>query len=174
MIIVARTDGTPDRQRRSTLRMGCFCSSFDSWIPLNTRSFSIVRFPRFPSHPVANTIISLSDEWKYTSESQVTSSWTSPSFFDASWSSYHSGEFPLVSSPTRYYRRRSTLPSNKLSFTLAEMGVKTREGFILYINGQEVYRFLLPEGTIHSNYTIQHFDSQLVYHVYEPLIDGYE
>ncbi|KAK8803502.1 hypothetical protein WA158_001196 [Blastocystis sp. Blastoise] len=81
--------------------------------------------------------------WKYSPVAQTSSAWSQPSFSDVVWESFSSGHFPAISSNTRYYRTVVTVP-NASTFFAYRLGISSNTGAVVYINGQEVYRYGLP------------------------------
>lgn len=67
-------------------------------------------------------------------------SWT---MYSPAWPEYYPGNFPSTTS-TRYYTRDVTLTNEYTSKPVLEIAVYTHQGFILYVNGDEVNRFNLP------------------------------
>ncbi|KAK8797562.1 hypothetical protein WA158_005908 [Blastocystis sp. Blastoise] len=89
--------------------------------------------------------------WKYSAVPQGDNSWTTSSV-STTWQSYVNGNFPASSSMTRYFTMDAYFPSNlPESIAIYEIGVKSGEGIIIYVNGVETYRFNLPTGVITSN-----------------------
>lgn len=78
--------------------------------------------------------------WRYTTQQQDTESWIHNEPY---WSSYNVGQFPNVVS-TRYYARAVTIQSTMSTMPVVEIDIFTHEGFIAYVNGEEVGRFNLP------------------------------
>ena len=107
--------------------------------------FQRAEFKFSPTFTVSST-----DSWKYTTAAQSTSAWASQTFSDNSWTTYAPGHFPAINSITRYFRYTTNLPASRAVFAIADLGVYSSEGFVLYINGNEVLRRNLPAGTITS------------------------
>ena len=82
--------------------------------------------------------------WKYSDT--TTSGWSDNSFDDSAWTAVVPGAFPAIASSAtvRYYRTSVTVPTSLEGTPAFEIGIKTKYGFILYADGQEVYRFNLP------------------------------
>ncbi|KAK8807329.1 hypothetical protein WA158_004088 [Blastocystis sp. Blastoise] len=99
----------------------------------------------YPSYTISST-----SQWKYTSTAQSGTSWTTAAFSDASWTSYAPGSFPAPSTTTRYFRATGSIPADKTNFVSFEVGVLTREGVAIYVNGQEVYRRNLADSATSS------------------------
>ena len=77
------------------------------------------------------------------------STWTTTTYLDTAWQSYAAGTFPQTPVNTaRYYRATVPLPTNIADFAVFEIGANTREGIIIYINGQEIYRHNMPAGPV--------------------------
>ncbi|KAK8801131.1 hypothetical protein WA158_001901 [Blastocystis sp. Blastoise] len=92
--------------------------------------------------------ISSTSAWKYSNQAQSGNSWTQANFADTTWTSYAPGTFPAPTSTTRYFRASGNLPSPITDLAGFEVGAYAKEGVVIYVNGQEVYRRNLPQGTI--------------------------
>ncbi len=87
-------------------------------------------------------------QWKYSDFPQFNKEWTKSSFNDNSWSTATTGSFPSFSSTTtRYYRFTGTV-SNRDSISTLYSFINNRYGFVLYIEGTEIYRYHMPSGSI--------------------------
>ncbi|KAK8803786.1 hypothetical protein WA158_001480 [Blastocystis sp. Blastoise] len=84
--------------------------------------------------------VALSSSWKYYNKNLDGINWKDSTYDDTEWISYTAGHFPPVSTMTRYYRYTGILPSNLDEFVIYELGMYNKEGIIVYINGQEIYR----------------------------------
>lgn len=86
-------------------------------------------------------------QWRYTTSDPGNQGWihTLPN-----WPSYTTGAFPIYSS-TRYFAQSITIDYRFKTLPILEIDVYTREGFILYINGEEVNRYNLPAGSVNHN-----------------------
>ncbi|KAK8805508.1 hypothetical protein WA158_002164 [Blastocystis sp. Blastoise] len=93
-------------------------------------------------------IVPKSSQWKYSTIAQSDSTWTQSTYDVTSWSTYSSGSFPTtIASTTRYYRTTITLP-DLTNFAAFELGINAKEGMIVYINGQELFRRNMADGAI--------------------------
>ena len=92
-----------------------------------------------------SSILSASSQIKYTNVAQTGTTWTQPSFQDATWTAYTAGTFPAVSTITRYYRATATYTPNANIYRII-LTLKTKSGYALYINGIEAYRWNLIAG----------------------------
>ncbi|KAK8801999.1 hypothetical protein WA158_006394 [Blastocystis sp. Blastoise] len=87
-------------------------------------------------------------QWKYSTAVQSDSTWTQSTYDVTSWSTYSSGSFPTtIASTTRYYRTTITLP-DLTNFAAFELGINAKEGMIVYINGQELFRRNMADGAV--------------------------
>ena len=86
-------------------------------------------------------------QWKYSDFPQFNKEWTKSSFNDNSWSTATTGSFPSFTSTTRYYRFTGTV-SNRDSISTLYSFINNRYGFVLYIEGTEIYRYHMPSGSI--------------------------
>ncbi|KAK8803198.1 hypothetical protein WA158_000892 [Blastocystis sp. Blastoise] len=108
-------------------------------------------------------LISKSSKWKYSTISQNNISWIFNSDISNSWSSYSQGSFPsIINDSTRYYLTTITIPDLS-NFAAFELGVYSKEGIIVYINGQELLRRNLPNGIITSSTLATKEDTQYMY-----------
>ena len=85
--------------------------------------------------------------WKYTDFPQFNTEWTKSSFNDSSWSTASSGDYSVRAITTRYYRFSGTVGSRDSLSTLYSI-INNRYGFVLYIQGIEVYRYHMPSGLV--------------------------
>ncbi|KAK8809860.1 hypothetical protein WA158_000803 [Blastocystis sp. Blastoise] len=89
-----------------------------------------------------------SSQWKYSTAVQSDSTWTQSTYDVTSWSTYSSGSFPTtIASTTRYYRTTITLP-DLTDFATFELGINAKEGMIVYINGQELFRRNMADDAV--------------------------
>ena len=86
-------------------------------------------------------------QWKYTDFPQFNTEWTKSSFNDSSWSTASSGDYSVRAITTRYYRFSGTM-ENRDSITTLYSIINNRYGFVLYIQGIEVYRYHMPSGPV--------------------------
>ncbi|KAK8807039.1 hypothetical protein WA158_003798 [Blastocystis sp. Blastoise] len=87
-------------------------------------------------------------QWKYSTAVQSDSTWTQSTYDVTSWSTYSSGSFPTtIASTTRYYRTTITLP-DLTDFATFELGINAKEGMIVYINGQELFRRNMDDDAV--------------------------
>lgn len=105
--------------------------------------------------------ISPTDSWRYTNTAQSTADWYHS--VNPSWVAYAPGSFPQVSSNTRYYALSVTVPPMWDGYYSFELGVFSREGVVVYINGEEVMRKNLPIGPVTSNTQVTQLDSTSTY-----------
>ena len=83
-------------------------------------------------------------EWQYSATAQTSSSWTTG---ELDWTSY-TGNFPAPTTTTRYFRRSLQMTGTDnfgIRVTLTVNG-----GAVVYVNGQELTRWNLPESDISS------------------------
>ncbi|KAK8806949.1 hypothetical protein WA158_003708 [Blastocystis sp. Blastoise] len=102
----------------------------------------------WPFYP--HTFITADSKWSYTDLDQSGNDWISPSFDDSKWSTGKKGDFPDLTGVTRYYRTAFKPEIDYQLFSIVEFGIFTKNGLILYINGNEVYRSNMQEGNIYS------------------------
>ncbi|KAK8797305.1 hypothetical protein WA158_004513 [Blastocystis sp. Blastoise] len=80
--------------------------------------------------------------WKYSALPQTSTTWTTTAANDATWMSYAPGAFPQTPVGTaRYYAASVVLPTPLTKYPIFEFGARTKDGLVLYVNGQEVYRY---------------------------------
>ena len=105
-------------------------------------------------------ILALDASWKYDdSGADLGTAWRARTFDDAAWSSgagvfyYENADLPgpkntpLRLGPITYYFRTSFQLDRKLEGAL-RMSLLVDDGAVVYLNGQEVLRFNMPDGTI--------------------------
>ena len=100
--------------------------------------------------------------WQYSSTPQTSSSWTTE---DLDWTGY-SGDYPAPTTTTRYFRRSIQMTGTD-NFGIY-LTLTTDAGAVVYVNGQELIRWNLPEGTISS--TTEGTGSEVVKHKFSQLL----
>ena len=115
-------------------------SSRALWSTTEERSGPSIVFDDCVFSFLAAYTVSFGSQWKYTSDPQSGNSWRSQSYDDSAWSTYTAGHFPRYNQITRYYRYSGVFPAEIKEFPIAEVGIYSKEGVIVYINGIEVYR----------------------------------
>src|SRR5262245_21655349 len=126
----------------------------------------LVFLASFPARAVTNTIIATNAVWKYLDDgSNPGATWTGRGFNDASWAfgpgpfGYGDGDEATVvkfgPDPnnrfiTTYFRHSFDLP-DPATYAVLLLGVRRDDGVVVYLNGQEVFRSNLPNGTIATN-----------------------
>jgi hypothetical protein len=93
-------------------------------------------------------MISKDAAWSYSNQAQSTIDWRYS--VNPTWSSYNPGLFPTVDANTRYYATSVTVPPSEQSYPSFEFGVYSREGVVVYINGEEVIRKNLPTYVLYK------------------------
>lgn len=81
----------------------------------------------------------------YTDVPQSNHDWTQAAFDQSSWTAANGGALPVNTKVTRYYRTSivPTAPEQDV-FTL-NIDVRIDCGFVLYVNGKEYKRYLMPK-----------------------------
>ncbi len=112
-----------------------------------------------PEVPVdADTLLAAEGSWTYSDSAQNNSAWTQAAFNDAAWATSNA-EFgfgdndettQLAKGKTTYYFR------NSFEFTGAKptslkLDLKADDGAVVYLNGKELFRDNMPNGTITSS-----------------------
>ncbi|KAK8803296.1 hypothetical protein WA158_000990 [Blastocystis sp. Blastoise] len=106
------------------------------------------------SFPVAIGFVipPVTSEWKYyNAGSAPASNWNTNTFVDSAWKQALPNN--IIETPvgtTQYFRRTFTIDSLD-NYAAASFNVKTRHGIVVYINGQEQYRFNMGTGAINYN-----------------------
>ena len=104
--------------------------------------------------------IQKSSSWKYSVVPQTTTAWTTTAYADPTWVSYAPGSFPLKPVGTaRYYTTSFTIDVDISKFALFEFGASAKDGIIMYINGQEIYRRNMNTGVVNPGDTAISTDS---------------
>src|SRR6185503_1685591 len=127
---------------------------------------SLVFFASIPVRAVTNTIVATNAVWKYLDNgSNPGAGWTGGGFNDSSWDSgpgplgYGDGDEATVvkfgPDPdnryiTTYFRHGFNLPDPSI-YAVLLLAVRRDDGVVVYLNGQEVFRSNLPNGTIATN-----------------------
>ena len=101
--------------------------------------------------------ISTTDSWSYSAAAQSTIDWRYS--INPTWEVKAPSVFPTVTSNTRYYARSITVPPMFDGYPSFEVGVYSREGVVLYINGEEVARKNLPLGPVYTDTIVTKVDS---------------
>ncbi|KAK8803400.1 hypothetical protein WA158_001094 [Blastocystis sp. Blastoise] len=100
---------------------------------------------------VGYVIPPVTTEWKYlNSGSAATSGWNTASFADNTWKQALSSAFEAAIGTTQYFRKTFDIDSLE-TYASASFNIKTRYGVIVYVNGEEQYRYNMPEGTVSYN-----------------------
>ena len=84
-------------------------------------------------------------EWQYSSTAQTSSSWTTG---ELDWTSY-AGNYPAPTTTTRYFRRSIEMTGTD-NFGI-RVALTINGGAVVYVNGQELTRWNLPDGGISSS-----------------------
>ena len=84
--------------------------------------------------------------WKYTNQAQTGTGWTTQA---VSWS--EGSSFPAVTTTTRYFRRTLTIDNFDNAYYIM-IRVKTNTGFLLYLNGQKVWNWNMPDSVTSDTY----------------------
>ncbi|KAK8795570.1 hypothetical protein WA158_000227 [Blastocystis sp. Blastoise] len=95
-----------------------------------------------------NYVISHSNVWKYSDIPQNNLDWTLNAINNNKWMSYYPGIFPHTPVGTaRYYVTSFRNLDCSTNYPFFEFAIYSKEGFIAYINGKEVYRFNMEDTT---------------------------
>lgn len=94
----------------------------------------------FPIPPVALNNI------KYLADGSIPSDWMSPSF-SPSWSVLQDSQRPETSQKRQFFHTTFTV-TDKSSYQSFELQVKAKNGVLVYLNGEELYRVYLPSGNL--------------------------
>ncbi|KAK8808449.1 hypothetical protein WA158_008350 [Blastocystis sp. Blastoise] len=89
--------------------------------------------------------------WKYlNSGSAAGSGWNSLTFSDATWKEAMPSAFEAAVGTTQYFRKTFTIESVS-SYASVVFNIKTKYGIVVYINGQEQYRYNIATGSVSYN-----------------------
>ena len=80
--------------------------------------------------------------WRYSNTPETSTSWTTGT---CTWQ--ETASYPAVSTMTRYFRYTITPPANSGFFGI-RIKITTNTGFRCYVNGQKMYDWNMPTGTI--------------------------
>ena len=94
-------------------------------------------------------VTSLSEKiyWKYYDQQLRPGDWKIADYDDSYWST--ANKFPYYTSGTRYYRYIFDL-GTITDATSLDIQISTYAGLVLYVNGQELQRYNLPEYILFS------------------------
>jgi hypothetical protein len=122
------------------------------------------RAPEEPQAPAATTLIPRTATWKYfASASDLGTAWRAPAYADGSWPSgpailgfgdpFITTTIPYGSDPnnkwrTTYFRIPFNLADPPGTIQSLFLGANYDDGFVAYLNGQEIVRRSLPTGSI--------------------------
>ncbi len=108
----------------------------------------------------SHDIVAPGDTWKYSTGTDLGTSWKSTGYSDAAWSSgpselgYGDGDeatvIPSGTAPSyypTYYFRNTVSISDVSAFNSFTLKVKRDDGVVVYVNGTEVFRENMPAGT---------------------------
>ena len=97
----------------------------------------------------AYSVAPLFTEWSYLVDgTPAPSGWNTVSGAP-SWSTAMPGSFPVATGVTQYYYKKFTV-SSMSDFALLDITVTVKAGAVIYLNGQEIRRYNMPEGTVDS------------------------
>lgn len=105
--------------------------------------------------------IAVTDSWSYSQNPQSTIDWRYS--VNPTWQSGVAGTYPNVNANTRYFSRSVTVPPMWEGYPSFEVGVFSREGVVLYINGEEVARKNLPLGPVYTETQVTKLDTTSSY-----------
>lgn len=120
--------------------------------------------------PPASTLIAKNSNWKYdASGAELGSAWREASFDDNSWQSGNGalgfGENYITTTLptgniTYYFRQTFTLADDPASLSALNLLANYDDGFVAYLNGEEVARRSLPGGTITYSITASSHEAE--------------
>ena len=89
-------------------------------------------------------------EYRYLNGNTAPANWKDVNFVDATWSLGLVSSFGNAASTTQYFRRSFSIdhPESYADFALT---IKSRYGYIAYLNGKEVFRYNMPDGDVTSS-----------------------
>lgn len=97
----------------------------------------------------AYSVAPMFTEWNYLVDGTAApSDWNTISSAPA-WSTAMPGSFPVATGVTQYYYKKFTIDSMS-QFALMDITVTMKAGGIVYLNGQEIRRYNMPEGDVDS------------------------
>ncbi|KAK8793324.1 hypothetical protein WA158_004683 [Blastocystis sp. Blastoise] len=103
---------------------------------------------------IGYVITPIHSEWKYYNNGiQPSNGWTNLLFDDSHWMTATPLTFGSTNGNTVYFRHLFTL-DNINTYASLSFNIKSRYGFVVYINGEEQYRNNMPEGIIQYNTVI--------------------
>ena len=102
--------------------------------------------------------------WKYTNEAQTGATWTTQA---VTWT--EGATFPVVSTTTRYFRRTITIEEFASCYYL-QLKVKTSTGFIVYVNGNRVFKYNMPAGEVTSTTYALSKNTEVVERIYGSML----
>ncbi|KAK8793451.1 hypothetical protein WA158_004810 [Blastocystis sp. Blastoise] len=108
--------------------------------------------------------------WRYTNIAQYNNHWYLPSYSDHSWATYSHGNFPDISSISRYYRTSFIYTEEDMKDVfIIKLNTFIKEGIIIYINGKEIIRYNMNKDQVitPTNYAIieDNYYHSLVYSI---------
>ena len=112
---------------------------------LSLGAFKLYRQSQSLFSLIASLTHKTTSTWRYSDSAE--GEWYSAAFGDSSWTVAAPGSFAAVPTTTitRYYRASIELPEDLTGLPAYEIGVYTKYGFIVYVNGVEVSRGNLPD-----------------------------
>jgi len=133
-----------------------------------------------PPNAAAREIVPAGSLWRYLDGNRRPGAdWTAPEYDDSEWQEGRAqlgfGDGDEVTAvdggpsgnryPTVYFRRTFEMPESS-AWAGAELAVLCDDGAIVYLNGQEVFRYNLPEGPVaHDTYTGHATSSESAFHL---------
>ena len=114
----------------------------------------------------AYLVYSDTNRWSYLQNGQIApSDWTSKSFDASSWATDKSDNFSKLSGTTQYYRTVFTAPFLQ-KYSKWEMRVCYTYGIRVYLNGQEIYSYHLPDTVTSETFATDAFQVQTCVSMY--------
>ncbi|MCQ2112075.1 MAG: CotH kinase family protein [Bacteroidaceae bacterium] len=114
------------------------------------------------------TIFPMDDTWKYYDQGSLDGkNWQTETYYDTSWKSGkaalgYAGDYTINTTisygsdgnnkrPTYYFRKKFTISDNFRDANTVTLNYNVDDGFIIYVNGKEAGRYLMPSGTVSYN-----------------------
>ena len=90
--------------------------------------------------------------WKVNhNDAEPASNWKEVSYNDEAWSSLVVGSIPVATTTAQYYRYPFNVPAVDTNLAGYYITVKAYAGLIVYLNGNEIYRYNMPVGAVNKD-----------------------
>ena len=135
-----------------------FSSSMIAWTTATTTNghspVSTLLLDRPSPLPIDEFMVDNQTLWSYDSKPQISDDWKTKQYDDSQWSRYQTSSLPSSLAVTKYYRAAVSYKINTRLFPSLFIGVRCREGIVIYINEKQFYTHSMPNNTAITSETL--------------------